>query len=139
MGYLQLKYHVNEVRFGNQIKNFEEQIWNFGRPLDECYAAEFVIESNIQTLTPNSFTLVNNGTHVGIEFQVDEYFDLGAYGYHDKYVRINRIALVRQPHNVWLWMYLLDEEGNNIAAFCGHDDLDGLAFFVDQLKEVYGV
>lgn len=139
MANLQLVYHVNEVRFNDQVLKIENEDWIVGNSVDNFGRESFLIKSPKGDLLPSNFTLVNNGTHVGIQFEVDNYFPLGRYGYPKERVKVDIVALVRQPHNAWLWAYLMDEYGNNIATFCGYDDLDGLARFVLDLKKEYDV
>ncbi|MGM9814570.1 MAG: hypothetical protein ACI3ZX_00420 [Candidatus Aphodosoma sp.] len=138
MAYLQLNYHVNEVRFGETIKPIEKEDWLIGNVTNRFGNEAFIIKTPNSNLLPKSFVFVNNGVHVGIQFETSGMFNLGAYGYQEKFVNVKHIAIVRQPNNVWLWAYLIDENGINIATFCGYDDLDGLAHLVSDMKQEFG-
>ena len=43
---------------------------------------------------------------------------------------------MRQPHNVWLWVYMFDENNEPVAAFCGTDGLDETDSFAKYVKEL---
>ena len=138
MAYLQLNYHVNEVRFGETIKPIENEYWLIGNVTNRFGNEAFVIQTPNCNLLPKSFIFVDNGVHVGIQFEISGMFNLGAYGYQADYVDVKHIAIVRQPYNAWLWAYLIDNDGVNIATFCGYDDLDGLAHFIADMKNEFG-
>lgn len=138
MGYLQFNYYVNEIRFGDRVLRFEQEIWTIGYVEDQSGDELFVIRSPKGDIVPSGFAEVDNSMGVGFEFDTDTFFPLGRYGYPEGSVRISTVAVVRRPHNVWLWTYLMDEDGNNVATFCGYDELDGLSRFAVGLEEEFG-
>lgn len=142
MATVDFKYYTNEVSFDEEnFLPFNEEVWRIGyaenvEPSDPN--RPFLIVTPHGTLYPEGFDLNEDGPMVGIQFDTIGYIDLSAYGHPDKeFVQINRVAIMRQPHNVWVWVYLIDNHGECAATFCGHDDLDGLADFVDFLKKEF--
>ncbi len=77
---------------------------------------------------------------VGIQLSVSGKLKLNNFtcstGYEDE-ANIGTIAIMRQPHNVWLWCYAFDIYGSPLVNFCGRDSLDGFANFIQQLKRIY--
>lgn len=54
-------------------------------------------------------------------------------------IEISTLAILRQPCNVWLWVYLFDDDGGSVAVFCGHDDLDAFARYMDDMSSDSGI
>lgn len=128
-----MNYYVNEIDFvGNgSFKQFDEEVWDFG--VHEIKTPH----GNLKILDA---IFVEQGPHVGVQFTVKGELTLNDFtcsqGF-ERSAKIKTFALVRQPHNVWLWVYAFDANNQPVVNFCGHDDLDGLAIYVDDLKEIY--
>lgn len=93
-------------------------------------------------LTILGFQEVQQNGQVGIQMDVDGWLYLGDYlpssPFNDS-VWIRTLAIMRQPHNVWLWVYMFDENNNPVAAFCGLDcELDSFAKYVRELNRLAG-
>lgn len=85
------------------------------------------IETDKGSLDILDFMEVEQNGQVGVQMNVDGW--LGLDEYHpdnslDGPVNVRTIAIMRQPHNVWLWVYMFDENNEPVAAFCGTDGLD---------------
>lgn len=138
----EFKYYVDEVRFDetNPI-SFNEEVWRIGYEEDvepDDPNRLFLIFTDNGTLTPTGFRIIDKGPMVGVEFDTEGEICLSKYGYkEEESTRISRVAVMRQPHNVWVWVYMIDVYGECVATFCGHDELDGLAYFVDDMKKEF--
>lgn len=137
MEHLQLNYYVSEIRFGNRVLQFEQEIWTIGYVEDRSGDELFVIRSPKGDIVPSGFAEVDNSMGVGFEFDTDTFFPLGRYGHPEGSVRIRKVTIVRPLHNVWLWAFLTDEDGNNVATFRGCDKFDELSSFVEDLEEEF--
>ena len=62
-------------------------------------------------------------------------YDFSCSTGNEKEEYVKTFALMRQPHNAWLWAYMFDNCDTPIVNFCGFDDLDGFSKFVTILKE----
>ena len=126
---------VKKVSFNNQdfVELESEETWAF---------------SNYSITTPNGFikiddcTRVENEQFVGVELSIWKstlrLFRYDGYEGDNGTPEIETVAFVRHPHNVWLWVYLMDEAGETIAVFCGHEKNfdDEFAKYVEELDEV---
>lgn len=128
-----MNYHVSDIDYNanGNFTSFDEEIWTIG---------EKSIITPHGTLCINKVVFVDNGPLVGVQFSVNGKLTLNNFtcskGWEND-LKISTFALMRQPHNVWLWGYAFDDSGNPLVNFCGHDDLDGLAKFVQTLKRIY--
>lgn len=130
-----MTYHVKEVDFsatGNFVSIGDDgEDWKIG---------------DSQIITPHGVLdiedalFVNTGVHVGVQFSVSGWLSLNDFscsnGDEDD-ICIATIAIVRQPHNAWVWAYVFDINDQLVVNFCGYDDLDGLANFIPFLKRKY--
>lgn len=130
-----MTYHVCEVSFdnGNNFHDlgFDAETWKFGTETIETEHGNFSVEDAI---------FVDNGPLVGIQFQVEGSMHLSDFDDYDGFddnASIKILALMRQPQNVWLWVYAFDEYDNQVAIFCGRDDLDGLSHYVNVMRRLY--
>jgi len=125
-----MKYYVNEVAFGGgqNFLRFEDETWEIGD--------KYIITPH-GYLSIDDYIFVDQGSLVGIQFSVSGTMHLDELSCSDGnegVVEIKTFAFMRQPHNVWMWVYAFDKSDSPIVNFCGHDDLDGLAHFVTKLK-----
>lgn len=130
-----MNYYVSEVSFDNGENfhdlGFDAEIWKFGTKIIETEHGHFSIEDAI---------FVDKGALVGIQFQVVGSITLSDFDNYDGFddnANIRTLALMRQPHNAWLWVYAFDEYDNQVAIFCGRDDLDGLLHYVNVMRRLY--
>lgn len=129
----QMAYYVSEVDFkaNGNFKSFEEEIWTINSKS---------IVSKHGILTISDVIYVDKGSMVGIQLSVSGKLKLNSFtcstGNEDD-ANIGTIALMRQPHNVWLWCYAFDIYGSPLVSFCGHDNLDEFANFIQQLKRIF--
>lgn len=123
-----MKYYVNEIaKFAtSEFQRFEEEVWeitpNYIKTGNGALNIEDWIEVEQNGLV--GIQLVTNG-----ELDVYKYADLEIIP-----IEIKTVAIMKKPYNVWLWMYMFDEFGRQIATFCGHEELDGFAEYIQQLK-----
>lgn len=128
-----MNYYVSETDFcakGN-FKSFDKETWNIGE--------KYIITPH-GTLRINNAVFIDDGPLVGIEFSVKGKLKLNEFSCStgkEKDVRIRTFALMRQPHNVWLWAYTFGIFGIPRVNFCGYEDLDGLAKLVSFFKRIY--
>ena len=92
------------------------------------------------TLDIRDAIFVNEGSLVGVQFDVNGTLKMDEYpcsqGFESD-IQVSTFALMRQPHNAWLWGYAFDKYGNPVANFCGTDILDGFANFIPFLERKY--
>lgn len=128
---LNLTIHVCEIDLagnGNFMK-LDEENWTIG---DKC------IITPHGELCIKDAKFVEEGPLVGVEFTVEgkmKLYDFSCSTGNEKEESIKTFALMRQPHNAWLWAYMFDNCDTPIVNFCGFDDLDGFSKFVTILKE----
>ena len=122
-----IEYHALEISFNNgDFEEFEEEIWELSASCLMCKHGLLDFES---------FMEVEQGALVGIQIGTDGYFDFSDFpNGPDGEVYITTIAIMRQPHNAWLWIYMFDENHNPVAQICGFDELDGFAKLVKNMK-----
>ncbi len=132
-----MKYTLWEVDFngtGNFISLGDEE------DREEWEIGDSYIITPHGTLEIKDAIFVNEGPLVGVQFQVNGTLTMDefscSHGFESD-IDVTTVALMRQPHNVWLWVYAFDENGNPVANFCGTDDLDGLANFIPFLERKY--
>ena len=121
-----MSYTVREIDLtgqGNFIK-IPKEIWTIG---------------NKSIITPHGilkikkYIIFREGPMVGIQFSVAGSLDLSMFNNKGK-TAIFTFAIMRQPHNVWLWGYAFNEVNRPTVNFCGNDELDGLAHFVSEIE-----
>ena len=124
MKYYCMEYSLNQRDFIRLAKKDE---WKFSTESIETPYGDIFLESYMK---------VNQGPLVGVQFEVDGTLDLSNFDASLEFVDIKAVAVMRRPHNVWLWIYMFDEDHNNVITFCGHDDIDGFAAYVRLLDEL---
>ena len=80
---------------------------------------------------------VNQGPLVGVQFDVKGKLDLSSIANAPNYINIKTVAIMRQPQNAWLWVYMFDTEDNNIINFCGHDEINGFMYYIQELEHSF--
>jgi hypothetical protein len=125
-----MTYHCREysVNSGGFKHLSSEGSWNF----DDKF-----ISTPYGCLHLESFMKVNQGPLVGVQFETYGILDLSSLDSSLDLVNIKTVAVMRQPHNVWLWVYMFDDEDNNIINFCGNDDIDGFKEYIDKLELLF--
>lgn len=122
-----MEYYVQEVDLNaqGQFISIPESSW-------------LITSKNIATpfgkLKVTKYTIVLKGPLVGVQFSVKGRLNFSSISPRKGRKEIKTLAIMRQPHNVWLWAYAFDKDNNPIINFCGHDVLDGLRNFVDDLE-----
>jgi hypothetical protein len=119
------EYSINSGEF-KQLEDTED--WEFDDEMISTPYGDLFLES---------FMNVNQGGLVGVQFDVSGELDLSELDDSLDYVNIKTVAVMRQPYNVWLWVYMFDDEDNNIVNFCGNDDIDGFKEYIDKLQEKF--
>ena len=124
-----MTYHCREysINHGEFIDLPNEQDWDFD---NESISTPYGV------LYLKSFMEVNQGPLSGVQFSVYGELDFSSLDNALDSVNIETVAVMRQPYNVWLWIYMFDEDGNNIINFCGNDDLDGFMEYMTALKSL---
>ena len=112
-----MKYKVQQItRDYHSFQDIEECTWDF--TLSE-------VHTDKGTLKIIGFQEVEQNGQVGIQMNVNGYMEIGKYTSNSSQVaKIQTLAIMRRPHNVWLWVYLFNEFDQPIAAFCGTDGFD---------------
>ena len=86
------------------------------------------------------FQEVEQNGQVGVQMSVEGWLDLGQYNSSsplDGSINVRTLAIMRKPHNVWLWVYMFDECDRPIAAFCGTDGFDESNSFARYVQELH--
>lgn len=128
-----MQYNVSEVDLlaNGKFQSINEEIWSIG---------DKTIVTPHGVLSIKDAILVNQGRLVGVQFTVNGTLRLNEFtcstGYENE-VEITTFALMRQPNNVWLWVYAFDQNNNPVVNFCGYDRLDGLANFTSEIERIY--
>ena len=126
-------YHVSEIAHsgGNNFKCIKEEVWTIDTEKIATPHGVLFIEE---------VAFVEQGNLVGLQFTVNGTLKLDDFECskgNEGNVDVATFALMRQPHNVWLWGYAFDRDGTPIVNFCGYDELDGLLKFASFLEENY--
>lgn len=127
-----MNYIVEQVSFNNKdIVNLKsEETWRFTK--------HSITTPNGVIKIDNCHKVYNN-QFVGV--QLSAWMTTIRLNCYDGYVGdkdmsdIKTVAFVRQPHNVWIWVYLIDENGETIATFCGHEE--HFNDFAEYIGELY--
>ena len=129
-----MKYQVQQISYDYRtFQDIEECTWIFTKS---------EIRTDKGTLDILGFQEVEQNGQVGIQMSVDGWLDLDEYvsiSPLDGPVNVRTLAVMRQPHNVWLWTYMFDENDQPVAAFCGTDGFDetnSFAKYVHELKRM---
>ena len=129
-----MKYQVQQISYDyRSFQDIEECTWIFSKS---------EIRTDKGTLDILGFQEVEQNGQVGIQMSVDGWLDLDEYvsiSPLDGPVNVRTLAVMRQPHNVWLWTYMFDENDQPVAAFCGTDGFDetnSFAKYVHELKRM---
>lgn len=127
-----MPFHTSSVTFNDKdFHPIEKQTWSF------CSDKVRTPYGDLQVI---GFREVNTERMVGVELVVQgcmNFNDIDELCETDGNLYIDRISLLRQPHNAWLWAYMLDENRNSLAVFCGYDDLDnGLSEYIETLNDL---
>lgn len=127
-----MEYTINEVKLGgsNDFQKIDDEKWLFGEKSIDTPYGELEIEDVI---------FIDKGSLVGVQITVSGELYLNK---NDSILseihNIATIAIMRQPHNAWLWVYVFDDNDEQIAVYCGFDDMDkGLAEYVFHLRRRY--
>jgi|GEM_PF-6035660 len=132
---ISMDYYISQVSF-NEGRDFHD----LGFDAEKWEIGDKIIKTSHGNLKIKKFIFVETSPLVGIQFSVDGTLRLGDFekfnGF-DDCPNIATFALMRQPRNAWLWVYVFDVNGNQVVNFCGRDDLDGLSDFVNKLKRKY--
>lgn len=129
-----MKYTVMEVDFlanGSFVSLGEEEEWTIGDTQIITPHGTLIIEDAI---------FVDDGPLVGVQFSVSGSLRMDNFKCSDGWeyeIQVSTFALMRQPNNVWLWVYAFDEDNIPVANFCGTDSIDGLANFIPFLERKY--
>ena len=130
---IEMNYHAQEMDLSTKgnFTSFTEETWIIG---------DKYIKTPHGVLQIKNAIFVEQGALVGIQFTVKGSFNLSSVSCskgNEGKVNIKTFAVMRQPHNAWLWCYAFDENNQPCVNFCGQDDFDGLALFYTQLKQLY--
>lgn len=127
-------YHVKEVTFNNS---------DFSEVLETWIFSEHGIYTPHGYISFKSFMEVNQNGMNGVEFSVKGVLNFNVNKYVEcpfGEINLSAVAVMRQTGNVWLWIYLIDEIGETVAALCGYENLfhmDSFSKFVSKLKCIY--
>ena len=114
-----MKYQVQQISYDYcTFQDIEECTWDF--TMSE-------IHTDKGSLDVLGFQEVEQNGQVGVQMSVNGWLDLGEYSPSspiNESVNVKTLAILRQPHNVWLWVYMFDDDDQPVAAFCGTDGFD---------------
>jgi len=129
-----MKYQVQQISYDYcTFQDIEECTWDF--TMSE-------IHTDKGSLDVLGFQEVEQNGQVGVQMSVNGWLDLGEYSPSspiNESVNVKTLAIMRQPHNVWLWVYMFDDDDQPVAAFCGTDGFDesnSFAKYVNELKRI---
>lgn len=126
-----MKYNVQQISYDYRtFQDIEERSWDF---------AISEIHTDKGSLDILGFQEVEQNGQVGVQMNVDGWLDIDEYlplSPISGPVNIRTLAIMRQPHNVWLWVYMFDENDQPVAAFCGTEGFDETNSFAKYVKEL---
>ena len=129
-----MKYQVQQISYDYcTFQDIEECTWDF---------TTSEIHTDKGSLDVLGFQEVEQNGQVGVQMSVNGWLDLGEYSPSspiNESVNVKTLAIMRQPHNVWLWVYMFDDDDQPVAAFCGTDGFDesnSFAKYVNELKRI---
>ena len=126
-----INYAIRKIQFRGEwitLEDEQKEHWEFS--IDE-------IRTPHGDLDIIGFMEVEQNGLVGVQLETDGYLDFSDFddGY-DGYVQT--VAVMRQPNNVWLWLYLFDDNHQPIATICGSEEdimANELSQFIIQLRK----
>lgn len=119
-----------DINAKGDFQKIEEEKWTIG---------DKIIETPHGSLHIIDAIFVDKGDLVGVQFSVEGQLRLNELTCsidNENPVNIKTFALMRQPHNAWLWVYVFDMNDNPIVNFCGYDDFDEFFKFIPCLKKI---
>ena len=129
-----MKYQIQQISYDcRTFQNIEECTWNFSTS---------EINTGKGLLKILGFQEVEQNSQVGVQMNVDGWLNLNeyyAFSPFDGPVYVRTLAIMRRPHNVWLWVYLFNDNGQPVAVFCGSEginDTNSFAMYVKELKRM---
>jgi len=129
-----MRYQVQQISYDySTFQDIKECTWEFT-------SSEILTDKG--SLDILDFQEVEQNGQVGVQMSVDGWLDLGEYcpsSPISESVNVRTLAIMRQPHNVWLWVYMFDEEDQPVAAFCGtegFEEANSFAKYVHELKRI---
>lgn len=126
-----MNYQVQQISYDYRtFQDIEECTWNF---------TTSKINTDKGSLHILGFQEVEQNGQVGVQMSVDGWLDLDEYiplSPLDGPVNVRTLAIMRKPHNVWLWVYMFDNDNQPVAAFCGTDGFDDTNSFAKYVKEL---
>lgn len=129
-----MKYQVQQISYNFcTFQDIEECTWDFN-------SSEIYTDTGYLDIL--GFMEVEQNGQVGVQMNVNGLLDLGRYSDSSTIntVHITTLAVMRQPHNIWLWVYMFDDSNQPVAAFCGTEGIDknnGFAKYVMELKRFH--
>lgn len=126
-----MKYQVKQISYDfRTFQDIDECSWNFT-------TSEILTDKG--SLNILGFQEVEQNGQVGVQMTVDGRLNLNEYKSLSplsgpSYVKT--LAIMRQPHNVWLWVYMFNENDQPIAVFCGTEGLNETNSFAKYVKEL---
>jgi hypothetical protein len=126
-----MKYNVQQISYDYRtFQDIEECSWDF--TISEIHTDKGLLDIL-------GFQEVEQNGQVGIQMNVDGWLDIDEYlplSPISGPVNIRTLAIMRQPHNVWLWVYMFNENDQPVAAFCGTEGFDETNSFAKYVKEL---
>ena len=126
-----MKYQIQQISYDcRTFQNIEECTWNFS--ISE-------INTNKGLLKILGFEEVEQNGQVGVQMNVDGWLDLNEYCVFSPFdgpVHVRTLAIMRRPYNVWLWVYLFNDNRQPIAVFCGSEGINATNSFAMYVKEL---
>lgn len=113
-----MKYQVQQISYNfRTFQDIEECTWDFN-------SSEIYTDTGYLDIL--GFMEVEQNGQVGVQMNVNGLLDLGRYSDSSTIntVHITTLAVMRQPHNIWLWVYMFDDSNQPVAAFCGTEGID---------------
>lgn len=126
-----MKYQVQQISYDYRtFQDIEECTWDF---------TTSEIHTDKGSLDILGFQEVEQNGQVGVQMSVNGWLDIGEYSPSspiNESVNVRTLAIMRQPHNVWLWVYMFDDDDQPVAAFCGTDGFEETNSFAKYVKEL---
>ena len=126
-----MKYQVQQISYDYRtFLDIKECTWDF---------TTSEIHTDKGSLDILGFQEVEQNGQVGVQMSVNGWLDLGEYSpssHINESINVRTLAIMRQPQNVWLWVYMFDDDDRPVTAFCGTDGFEETNSFAKYVKEL---
>lgn len=116
-----------------------KQNGDFEQIEDNDFLWEFYVELIATPYGPldiKSVKFIDDESKTGVQFVTEGVIDLEFDNYRSHNIRY--LTVLKQPNNVWIWVYLFDENGEPVITFCGRNESDNsFDEYIYRLRKTY--